>query len=154
MGTGISLKTKERVTGNKESLTLSTSSTASTKDATSFWRVEPVEDDLIDEDALLKEDDINDDNNIKGCGDDASGKPKRACANCSCGLAEKQAAEENGNTIEENKNLSVEDKLAKTGGCGGCAKGDAFRCAGCPFLGKPAFEPGQEALVLSMSDDI
>ena len=65
MGTGISLKTKERVTGNKESLTLSTYSSASTKDATSFWRVEPVEDDLIDEDALLKEDDINDDNNIR-----------------------------------------------------------------------------------------
>ena len=149
----MSLKTKEIVTGNKENVALSSSTTTTTATATSFWRVEPVENDLIDEDALLKEDDINDDNNIKGCGDDTSGKPKRACANCSCGLAEKQAAEEN-DLIEENKKLSIDEKLAKTGGCGGCAKGDAFRCAGCPFLGKPAFEPGQEALVLSMSDDI
>ena len=54
--------------------------------------------------------------------------------------------------IEAEKAGIVLAEVPKSG-CGSCAKGDAFRCAGCPFLGKPAFEPGQEKLILSMGDD-
>lgn len=114
------------------------------------WKVNAVdlaEDDLIDENDLLK------DNIViatpAACGDESVGV-KRACKNCSCGLAEEEAAAAIAGTAE----LTTDQKVVKSSACGNCYKGDAFRCASCPFLGKPAFQPGLEKVMLaSVGDD-
>jgi hypothetical protein len=108
-----------------------------------------LEDDLVDEDDLL--DDGLDAAAVKGgCGDMevAVGGKKRACKNCSCGLADEEA---NGTVSAAPK--STEEKIVKSSACGSCAKGDAFRCASCPFLGKPVFEQGQERVMLTTGVD-
>lgn len=60
-------------------------------------------------------------------------KPK-PCKNCNCGRAQAQ----NGGEAQP------KDPNTNTPSCGKCYLGDAFRCAGCPFKGMPAFEPGQK----------
>jgi len=67
-----------------------------------------------------------------------NGGGRKACDNCSCGRKE----------LEE-----LEASAVISSACGNCSKGDAFRCAGCPYLGKPAFKDGEEHLVLDLTDD-
>ena len=101
-----------------------------------------LEDDLIDEDNLLV-----DSSNLLApppamsaakAEDDCAGR--EPCADCTCGRAD--------NMKEENK------KEVKSSSCGKCGLGDAYRCASCPYLGKPAFKPGEEHLVLDLQDDL
>jgi hypothetical protein len=96
------------------------------------------EDDLINTDDLLDETDI-----LKpvidpkfDCGTSKDRK-KKACKNCSCGLAEEIENEALG---KQKKNIDSNVKSA----CGSCYLGDAFRCASCPYLGMPAFKPGEK----------
>ena len=123
-----------------------------TSSSTSAWKFgasDLADDDLVDENELMDDGLVLTKKEPTDCGADASGK-KRACKNCSCGLAEEEAAAAAAGTI-----VAASISSAPKSACGNCYKGDAFRCAGCPFLGKPAFEPGKETVVLSLgADDI
>lgn len=91
-----------------------------------------------------------------------TGRRRKACKDCTCGLADRLEAEDKERRENADKSLNVmklnTDDLAEldftvegkqTGSCGSCALGDAFRCAGCPYLGLPAFKPGQEVQILN-----
>jgi anamorsin len=118
--------------------------------AASTWKMDMG--DLAEED-LVDENDLLDDGLVvtpgAGCGVDASGAAgkKRACKNCSCGLAEIEAQEALGAGPDK-----APEQPTKSS-CGSCYKGDAFRCASCPFLGQPAFEPDANRVVLAAGTD-
>jgi hypothetical protein len=100
---------------------------------------------LINEDELLNEegDDLaphmNGVTTANGTAEDDCGG-REPCDNCTCGRAA-AASDPQPKTV------------VKTSSCGKCGLGDAFRCASCPYLGKPAFKPGEEHLVLELQDD-
>lgn len=93
------------------------------------------EGEIEDEDALL-----NDDVPVRAaaagdavmdCGTGGPGTKRRACKNCTCGLKDME-----GNPAADFAPAAAEDD----GGCNSCGKGDAFRCATCPYLGTPSFD--------------
>ena len=102
------------------------------------WKVsadeEEEEEELIDEADLL----VGDDDDMGGVLEAApvSGTEpvvKKACANCTCGRAEGKMSKLTKDMVENPQS-----------GCGSCSLGDAFRCAGCPYRGLPAFEIGKK----------
>uniref|UniRef100_A0A671MKX2 Anamorsin n=1 Tax=Sinocyclocheilus anshuiensis TaxID=1608454 RepID=A0A671MKX2_9TELE len=96
------------------------------------------DDDLVDSDALLDADDLKkpDPSSLEAsCGEDS--KKKKACKNCTCGVAEE---------LENESNATQKASQPKSA-CGSCYLGDAFRCASCPYLGMPAFKPGEKVLL-------
>ena len=107
--------------------------------AAEAWTLEG-DDDLIDENSLLTEMDVN--SKPVQYDDCEVGPGKKACKNCTCGRAEAEAAEEK---VNEETFVSA---------CGNCALGDAFRCAGCPYLGQPAFKDQGNKVELVLGDDI
>ncbi|EMC97061.1 hypothetical protein BAUCODRAFT_32802 [Baudoinia panamericana UAMH 10762] len=86
-------------------------------------------------------------------------KRRRACKDCTCGLAQRLEAEDKAkrsNADASLAKLSANDLTevdftvqGKVGSCGNCALGDAFRCDGCPYIGLPAFKPGEEVRLLN-----
>jgi len=103
------------------------------------WTLEDMDDDtveLVDDQSLLAEEDLikPDPASLRVCG--TTGK-RKACKDCSCGLREELSAG------KEPTTKSV------TSSCGSCYLGDAFRCGSCPYLGMPAFKPGEK---ITLSD--
>jgi len=118
------------------------------------------DEELIDEDTLLTEEDMKRPVKNPEC-IPRVGKRRRACKDCTCGLAEKIAAEDAAKRESADAQLKTlklgADDLAevdftvqgKVGSCGNCSLGDAFRCDGCPYTGMPAFKPGEEVRLLN-----
>ncbi|CCC12395.1 hypothetical protein SMACR_05572 [Sordaria macrospora] len=119
------------------------------------------DDDVIDEDTLLTEADLRRPIQQPPECQPKPGKKRRACKDCTCGLAERLEAEDKARREKADQALNTlklksEDLLeldltvpGKTGSCGSCALGDAFRCAGCPYLGLPPFKVGEEVSILN-----
>ena len=75
-------------------------------------------------------------------GDDCDfgkGGNRKACKDCTCGRAEASVAPAAQQTAAP----------VAASSCGNCYLGDAFRCASCPYLGMPAFKPGEQVLLSS-----
>ncbi|KAJ1799774.1 electron carrier [Coemansia sp. RSA 2399] len=103
---------------------------------------------IEDQDGLLEEEDLIKPS-AKALARPDGIKPRRKpCKNCTCGLAD-------GGDIDEGAACTPEDSKPKTprkpvdvinvkSSCGSCSLGDAFRCTTCPYLGMPAFKPGEK----------
>ena len=117
---------------------------------------------VVDEDALLTEEDKAP-KQAKAAEDCTT--RKRACKNCVCGRAQLEAKEaadadtaaKEGGKVTVSLDDDADDRSGAappSGGCGNCARGDAFRCAGCPYLGKPAWNADADGKVkLDLADD-
>jgi len=103
------------------------------------WTLEDIDDEtveLVDDKTLLSEEDLTkpDPATLRVCG--TTGK-RKACKDCSCGLKEE---------LSDGKEPVTK---SVTSSCGSCYLGDAFRCGSCPYLGMPAFKPGEK---ITLSD--
>ncbi|KAK4237423.1 cytokine-induced anti-apoptosis inhibitor 1, Fe-S biogenesis-domain-containing protein [Achaetomium macrosporum] len=119
------------------------------------------DDDVIDEDTLLTEEDLRRPIQQPPECQPQPGKKRRACKDCTCGLAARMEAEDKARRAKADKELNTlklksEDLNeldftvpGKTGSCGSCYLGDAFRCSDCPYIGLPAFKPGEEVKILN-----
>jgi anamorsin len=141
-GLSFSLKTK--------SLTHTKTDPAAKK---ALWAFGPSSGPMIDAEALLTPADKA--RPVPTCEPISASTPRRkkACKGCSCGLAELEEEERqtskvvllDGSIDGEARVVAQDEKLrlikaAKaapkaTSSCGSCFLGDAFRCAGCPYLG-------------------
>merc|ERR1712072_560032 len=143
----VDVKTEEneagvKVTANKAGYQTSASAKLKVTPGASVWTVgadDGDDNEMIDEDDLLTQEEIAVKPVLPACGPKSEGK--KACKNCSCGYAE-----------ELDKAVASGEVPVKSA-CGSCYKGDAFRCATCPYRGTPAFEPG-EKVKLTLEDDL
>ncbi|GAA5922104.1 electron carrier DRE2 [Sporobolomyces koalae] len=119
----------------------------------------------IDESTLLTDADLERPTLVKREDCDVK-RTRKACKNCTCGLREILLDEKEQDDLvqagfEAAPNVTAQSsstagarkiKSGVTSSCGNCYLGDAFRCGSCPYLGMPAFEPGQKVMVSGMDD--
>eukprot|EP00041_Stephanoeca_diplocostata_P012174 m.203329 g.203329 ORF g.203329 m.203329 type:complete len:282 (+) comp18844_c0_seq2:187-1032(+) len=116
--------------------------------AASVWKVSASDFDDDDMDLLADDGEGLLDDNDKAMGSTAPAASgcetrKRACKDCSCGRAEREAMEE-----DEGSGAGLVGPTPNSA-CGNCYLGDAFRCSSCPYLGMPAFKPGEKVQLSS-----
>ncbi|KAK9371385.1 cytokine-induced anti-apoptosis inhibitor 1, Fe-S biogenesis-domain-containing protein [Lipomyces kononenkoae] len=133
--------------------------TINDNDALSFDDVD--DDDLIDEDTLL-EGDLPDSIQIPVACQPTGKRRRKACKDCTCGLKELELEEKEARLLNQSQvfKLSLDDTAeidftvpGKTGSCGNCSLGDAFRCDGCPYLGLPPFKEGEVVSLDALGGD-
>ncbi|KAJ3299589.1 Anamorsin [Borealophlyctis nickersoniae] len=155
----------------KQQAPTAASTAAQPKSKQSVWVVSGNDEDdedqeLEDEDMLLDAEDLAvpvAKNRPTDC-EPVNGK-RKACKNCTCGLADEMDTEEDGGGLGTTTAAEVGDgqkkKLddgvvlitpkkkatAPASSCGNCYLGDAFRCGSCPYLGMPAFKPGEKVVL-------
>lgn len=122
-------------------------------------------DELVDEDSLMTAEERNRPPQQPPCNVDGQ-KRRKPCKDCTCGLAERLEEEDRDRRVKADVDLASAktnvfkfdaDDLneldftvqGKTGSCNSCSLGDAFRCSTCPYIGLPAFKPGEEVKILS-----
>ncbi|KAJ2357629.1 electron carrier [Coemansia sp. RSA 2618] len=125
-------------------------SSAAPQPAQKVWMINVESDDdaeIEDQDDLLEAEDLvrPDIASLARPGDSA---PRRKpCKNCTCGLASGEAVDEDmacKPTDKPKKPKKPVDVVNVKSSCGSCSLGDAFRCSSCPYLGMPAFKPGEK----------
>ncbi|KAF9582016.1 Anamorsin [Lunasporangiospora selenospora] len=162
-----------------------TPTTASRINKTAVWTISANDDDdndaeLEDEDDLLDEADLvkptKEQLEAPDCG--PTSLKKKKCKNCTCGMESEEEPDvavpvqvisgdgpvpqdaivaSKANRWKESAITEVVPKaLQPKSSCGNCYLGDAFRCGSCPYIGMPAFEPGEKVQLGGgmMNDDI
>jgi anamorsin len=154
-GSSISEKVPETVSNNAPStppppsMALPKRTTKSAKQTIWAWAINlPASVSRIDPTTLLEPSDLvrPSPTTSVACAPNAGTKKKRACAGCTCGLAEREKEEMQREAEQlmdpERMRLTAAVRAANkmtpgmnTSSCGSCYMGDAFRCSGCPYLG-------------------
>ncbi|KAI5818375.1 cytokine-induced anti-apoptosis inhibitor 1, Fe-S biogenesis-domain-containing protein [Pyronema omphalodes] len=135
--------------------------------------LEDDDDELVDEDELMRDESLATPVQIPAECKPKVGKRRRACKDCTCGLKEQIEAEDAAVRSAADEALAAAkakaaagvkltaDDLAeidftvegKASSCGNCYLGDAFRCSGCPYIGLPAFKPGEQ-ITIDLDDQL
>jgi len=121
------------------------------------------EEELINEDALLDEEDLRKPSTKDLSRPEGCETKKKACKTCTCGRAEEEMSQQQSTTTTTTTNntiasgqktrIAVVDTAQVKSSCGSCYLGDAFRCSTCPYMGIPAFKPGEQVVLNGMLQD-